>query len=110
MFRRLLGCLMEYTIIKQPRVFPHKVIYQKAKRAIDIVLCILILPVALPVMAICGIAIHFDSAGPIIFIQERIGKGGRLFRMFKFRTMKTDFDNRYNRAYMRAYVKGSLGS
>ncbi len=98
---------MEFTIIKQPR-FPHQVIYRKAKRVLDIIFCILILPIVLPIMVICGIAIHFDSAGPIFFVQERIGKGGRSFRMVKFRTMKSVFDDSQSRAYMKAYVKGTL--
>ena len=100
---------MDVVIINQPRVFPHRVLYQTVKRVIDVALCILSLPFALPIMVICAIAIHFDSAGPIFFAQERIGKGGRSFRMIKFRTMKSKFDDRQNRAYMKAYIKGNLG-
>jgi lipopolysaccharide/colanic/teichoic acid biosynthesis glycosyltransferase len=100
---------MDFVIINHPRVYPHRVIYQNAKRAIDITLCILSLPFVLPVMAICALAIRFDSAGPIFFVQERIGKGGRPFRMIKFRTMKWKFDDRQGRDYMKAYIKGNLG-
>jgi len=100
---------MDFVIINQPRVFPHRIIYQYAKRAFDVTLSILSLPFALPIMAICALAIHFDSAGPSFFVQDRIGKGGRHFRMIKFRTMKSHFDDRQNRAYMKAYVKGDLG-
>lgn len=99
---------MEYQVIRQPRVFPNRFAYQKLKRAFDVATCIIILPLALPVMAICAVAISLDSAGPVIFIQERIGKGGRTFRMCKFRTMKTVFDDRQSREYMKAYVKGTL--
>ena len=60
-------------------------------------------------MVICALAIHFNSAGPSFFVQERIGKGGRTFRMIKFRTMKSKFDDRQNRAYMKDYIKGNLG-
>jgi lipopolysaccharide/colanic/teichoic acid biosynthesis glycosyltransferase len=38
-------------------------------------------------MALCAVLIRLDDGGPVIFIQERTGKGGRRFRMFKFRTM-----------------------
>lgn len=100
---------MDFVIINQPRVFPHRIIYQYAKRAFDVTLSILSLPFALPIMAICALAIHFDSAGPSFFVQDRIGKGGRHFRMIKFRTMKSHFDDRQNRAYMKAYIKGDLG-
>lgn len=100
---------MDFVIINQPRVFPHRIIYQYAKRAFDVTLSILSLPFALPIMAICALAIHFDSAGPSFFVQDRIGKGGRNFRMIKFRTMKSHFDDRQNQAYMKAYIKGDLG-
>ena len=99
---------MDIMIINQPRVIPHRVIYQTVKRATDIALCILSLPVALPIMAICALAIHFDSAGPSFFVQDRIGKGSRTFRMIKFRTMRSNFDDRQNRVYMKAYIKGDL--
>lgn len=97
-------------IIKRPRVFPNQVFYQITKRALDLVVCTLILPFSLPIMAICAIAIFFDSADPIIFVQERIGKGGRIFRMYKFRTIKNDFDRENSQAYMKSYVRGTLES
>jgi lipopolysaccharide/colanic/teichoic acid biosynthesis glycosyltransferase len=59
-------------------------------------------------MALCALAIRLDTPGPIFFIQDRIGKGGRLFRMIKFRTMKAGYDDPQSRAYMKAYVRGSL--
>ena len=99
---------MDLMIINQPRVFPHRAIYQNAKRAFDVALCILSLPVVLPIVAICALAIHFDSAGSILIVQDRIGKGGHTFRMIKFRTMRSKFDDRQSRAYMKAYIKGNL--
>lgn len=71
----------------QPRVLLYRKKYQVAKRIMDVTLCLLFLPFALFAMAICAVAIRLDSAGPIIFTQERTGKGGRRFRMYKFRTM-----------------------
>lgn len=58
------------------------------KRLMDIGLCVLLLPIALPIMLVAAIAIRLDSKGPALFIQERTGQGGRVFRMFKFRTMR----------------------
>jgi lipopolysaccharide/colanic/teichoic acid biosynthesis glycosyltransferase len=60
-------------------------------------------------MVICALAIHFDSVGSSFFVQERIGKGGHPFRMIKFRTMISKFDDRQNQAYMKDYIKGNLG-
>lgn len=61
--------------------------YLRIKRALDIVLCISALPLVLPILALCAIAIKLDSPGPVFFRQLRTGRGGRRFRMFKLRTM-----------------------
>jgi lipopolysaccharide/colanic/teichoic acid biosynthesis glycosyltransferase len=99
---------MDYVIVRHARVAPQKLIYRMVKRSIDIAICLLILPFALPVMALCALAIRLDSVGPVFFVQDRIGKGGRLFRMVKFRTMQSDFDDHQSRNYMKAYVRGNL--
>jgi lipopolysaccharide/colanic/teichoic acid biosynthesis glycosyltransferase len=100
---------MELVIINQPRVFPYRRGYQIAKRVVDVTLCLLALPVALPLMAICVLAILIDSPGPVLFVQERIGKGGRRFRMYKFRTMRHSLDDSFHRAFMKAFVSGQIG-
>jgi lipopolysaccharide/colanic/teichoic acid biosynthesis glycosyltransferase len=100
---------MELVIINQPRVFPYRRGYQIAKRVMDVTLCLLALPVALLFMAVCALLIRIDSPGPVIFIQERIGKGGRRFRMYKFRTMRHSLDDGSHRAFMKAYVNGQIG-
>jgi len=58
------------------------------KRAVDIAGALLGLTIAAPVMLVVAAAIKLDSAGPVIFGQERIGTGGRRFRVLKFRTMR----------------------
>ena len=100
---------MELVIINQPRVFPYRKPYQVAKRVLDVSLCLLCLPLALPLLAICMLAIWIDSPGPIFFVQERIGQGGRRFKMFKFRTMQHNLDDSFNRAFMKAFVNGQIG-
>jgi len=60
------------------------------KRAIDIVLASIALILLLPPLALIALIIVCDSAGPALFRQERIGKGGRPFVMLKFRTMVAD--------------------
>jgi lipopolysaccharide/colanic/teichoic acid biosynthesis glycosyltransferase len=57
------------------------------KRATDIVAAALGLVLLLPLFAVIAIAIKIDTSGPVFFRQERVGRGGRLFRMFKFRSM-----------------------
>jgi len=61
--------------------------YLVAKRALDLVVCSVLLLLALPVMAACALAIRLDTAGPIVFAQMRTGRDARRFRMWKFRTM-----------------------
>jgi len=61
--------------------------YLVAKRALDLVVCSVLLLLALPVMAACALAVRLDTAGPIVFAQMRTGRDARRFRMWKFRTM-----------------------
>ena len=60
------------------------------KRVLDILLAILVLLVPLPLYLVIAIAIKVDSKGPVLFKQERLGKDGRVFRMYKFRSMCMD--------------------
>src|SRR5438034_11667371 len=58
-----------------------------AKRTLDIVGSALGLLLLLPVLAVVAVIIKLDSPGPVFFRQERVGRGGRSFRIFKFRSM-----------------------
>ncbi len=66
----------------------------EAKRLMDLFVSTVLLIIAAPVFVLAAIAIKFDSAGPIFFIQERVGFNKRRFRMIKFRTMTTDAEAR----------------
>ena len=61
--------------------------YLIGKRAFDVFFCIFVLPVALPLLALCALAVLLDSRGPVVIGQTRTGRDARPFRMFKFRTM-----------------------
>jgi len=100
---------VQFTIISQPRVRPYRRVYRIAKRIVDISFCLLVIPVAFPLIALISLLIRLDSSGPPIFVQERVGKGGRLFRMYKFRTMRHRLDDSAHRVYMRAFVAGDIG-
>ncbi|MBJ2184020.1 MAG: sugar transferase [Muribaculaceae bacterium] len=60
------------------------------KRIGDIVVSALAMVALLPVYAVLAIAVKADSAGPALYSQERVGYRGRLFRIYKFRTMRPD--------------------
>jgi lipopolysaccharide/colanic/teichoic acid biosynthesis glycosyltransferase len=61
--------------------------YRRAKRCLDLLICLALLPVVIPVLVICAVAIRLDSPGPAFFTRDRTGRGGRRFRMWKLRTM-----------------------
>ena len=58
-----------------------------SKRLLDLLVTLLLLPVALPLMVAIALWVRLDSPGPALFRQPRVGRGGRLFRIHKFRTM-----------------------
>ncbi|MEP7338385.1 MAG: sugar transferase [Acidobacteriota bacterium] len=66
----------------------------RARRALDLLIALPATIVLLPVFAIIAIWIKLDSRGPVFFLQERIGRGGLPFRIFKFRTMVVDAEQR----------------
>jgi lipopolysaccharide/colanic/teichoic acid biosynthesis glycosyltransferase len=61
--------------------------YLAGKRALDLVICTLLLVIAIPVIAVCALAIRLDTPGPMMYAQLRTGRDGRRFRMLKLRTM-----------------------
>jgi exopolysaccharide biosynthesis polyprenyl glycosylphosphotransferase len=64
------------------------------KRTMDLAISVTLLAVAAPFGILIAIAIKLDSRGPVFFAQERVGRKGKLFRLFKFRTMVTDAEER----------------
>jgi lipopolysaccharide/colanic/teichoic acid biosynthesis glycosyltransferase len=56
----------------------------------DIVACLVALPILVVLCALIGIAIRLDSAGPVLYAQTRIGRDGKPFTMYKFRSMRRD--------------------
>ena len=100
---------MQLAVISRPYIIPHRTGYRIAKRVMDMAIVLLALPVVLPVMALCTLIIRLDSPGPALFVQERVGKDGHRFRMYKFRTMDYNLDDSAHRAFMRAFVNGNTG-
>ncbi len=66
-----------------------------SKRSFDLLVGTCAFIVALPIILPIAFLIKLDSRGPIFFVQERIGENGRLFKMFKFRSMITDAEKRH---------------
>ncbi len=62
-------------------------------RCLDLTICSLALLFFAPLMALIALAIRLTDAGPLMFKQQRIGKGGELFPCYKFRTMLVDAED-----------------
>lgn len=63
------------------------------KRAFDLVASIGLLIVTLPVMLVTAVAITLESSGPVLYRQERVGRELKTFKVFKFRSMRTDAES-----------------
>ena len=73
-----------------PVAAPSKPLYKAVKRAFDVLVSLLGLAVLGIPMLLLALLIQLDSEGPAIFAQERLGKDGVPFTMYKFRTMRLD--------------------
>jgi lipopolysaccharide/colanic/teichoic acid biosynthesis glycosyltransferase len=67
--------------------------YRLGKRAFDLVVATALLVLAAPVLLLCAAAIRLDTPGPLLFPQQRTGRNGRRFRMWKFRTMVSNAED-----------------
>jgi lipopolysaccharide/colanic/teichoic acid biosynthesis glycosyltransferase len=92
-----------------PAVRPRRVAYALAKRAMDLAFCLVALPTVALLLIAIAIAIRIDSPGPILLRQVRVGRDGRRFNMYKFRSLRADYEPRNGVAYMQAFVRGEVG-
>jgi len=72
----------------------EKKFYDKLKRGLDLILAVPLLALTLPLWLLIIILIKLEDGGQIIYSQERIGKDGRLFFLFKFRSMKAGAEDK----------------
>ena len=66
--------------------------YAVTKRAFDLIVGAGVLLLLVPVIPMVALMIRADSQGPVFYRQDRVGKGGRLFKFYKFRSMRVDSD------------------
>ena len=83
-----------------------RVQYMRAKRVMDLVISLLLLPFLLLVIAIIALLIRLDSPGPIFFRQKRIGQHGVEFDFFKFRSMYVNNDDTHHRTAIQRFMQG----
>lgn len=76
---------MQNTTLKEQ--IEHRKVYEFLKRTIDIICSLIGLIVLMPILVIVAILIRIESKGSVIFAQDRVGKDGKVFKMYKFRSM-----------------------
>ena len=101
---------MGWLVIERPGIRLYKPYYTTAKRIFDFTVCLVTAPFLVPLACFIALLIRLDSPGPIFFVQERVGKGGRIFKMIKFRTMHHDIDRDSHRQFMKAFVNGHVNT
>jgi sugar transferase (PEP-CTERM system associated) len=93
-YEQLTGKIMVEGLRKSWLIFSDGFVVSRgtlfAKRLLDVLAASVGLIVALPFMLLVALAVRLDSPGPVFFRQERVGRGGREFTLWKFRSMRTD--------------------
>jgi len=64
--------------------------HMRAKRVVDVAISLALLITTFPVMLMVALAIKLESPGPVLYTQSRVGQGGRVFKLYKFRSMRDD--------------------
>jgi sugar transferase (PEP-CTERM system associated) len=63
------------------------------KRLFDLIMSGALLLLTLPIMLVAALCIYLESGGPVLFRQDRVGQGGRIFALYKFRSMRNDAES-----------------
>jgi exopolysaccharide biosynthesis polyprenyl glycosylphosphotransferase len=110
----LFNCLPRKTEIDQIGVLPMIRLFREPlsnaarvlKRTFDLLVSALAILLLLPLWLLIALLIKLDSKGPVFYTQERVGMDGRLFLLYKFRTMKAGADPQLHREYQKAFIAG----
>jgi exopolysaccharide biosynthesis polyprenyl glycosylphosphotransferase len=78
----------------------------RLKRGIDLVLTSVLILVTAPLFLVISFLIKRSSPGPVLFVQERLGRDGRPFRFYKFRTMSHNSDDTIHRQFAEMFING----
>jgi exopolysaccharide biosynthesis polyprenyl glycosylphosphotransferase len=79
-----------------------------AKRTIDVGAALLVVVVGSPFFLAVALLIKLTSRGPVFYSQKRVGEQGRVFTLFKFRTMRQDSDDSIHREFTRSFIEGRM--
>jgi len=78
------------------------------KRAIDFAFALAVAILGLPFYGLIAILIKLTSEGPVLFVQDRVGREGRPFKFYKFRTMLVDNSDAAHRSFAAEFIKGRV--
>jgi exopolysaccharide biosynthesis polyprenyl glycosylphosphotransferase len=114
----LFNCLPSKTEVDQIGALPMIRLFREplsdfargTKRISDIVIASLTLALLSPFWLLIALLIKFDSRGPVFYTQERVGMDGRIFLVYKFRTMRADTDSEIHREYQRKFIAGDAAA
>jgi lipopolysaccharide/colanic/teichoic acid biosynthesis glycosyltransferase len=83
----------KYTLtLTYPSALESGPLYEMTKRSADILIASLLLIALFPIFALVALAVFLEDRGPILYYQVRVGKNGKGFRFYKFRSMVTNAD------------------
>lgn len=110
----LFNCLPRKTEIDQIGVLPMIRLFREPlsgsarllKRTFDLLVSALAMALLSPLWILIAVLIKLDSKGKVFYSQERVGMDGRLFLLYKFRTMKAGSDSELHREYQKAFIAG----
>jgi exopolysaccharide biosynthesis polyprenyl glycosylphosphotransferase len=88
---------------------PLKTLDSLAKRLFDLAASLMLVILLAPLMLLIAVAIKLDSPGPVIFKQKRVGKNGKLFTFYKFRSMVHNADPSAHCKHMHRIINGEIG-
>ena len=90
-------------IVAKPLTVPFW--YEPVKRILDIIVALVGLVLFFPLWLLIAIAIKVTSPGPILYVADTVGKDGRIFPFYKFRTMRNDSDEAPHKQYLARFVE-----
>jgi len=112
----LFNCLPSKTEIDQVGALPMIRLFREPlsdglrilKRVFDLTISLIVSIFFLPLWLLIALSIKLDSAGPVLYVQERVGMDGRIFRLYKFRTMQRGSDSAMHKEYQRKFIAGGV--
>jgi lipopolysaccharide/colanic/teichoic acid biosynthesis glycosyltransferase len=102
--------MQDSNLVRIPRQLDtvHRPAYSTTKRLLDILIVVLGMIVAAPLMLLIFVCIKLDSDGPVLFKQLRSGQDGRLFKIYKFRTMYHNADPEVHRRFAEQFIHNQI--